>query len=207
MLRYTSAGAGCDANCAALPAVSLVSPTSSTKPSSSTRTTTASAILPVRSTLSAASPTVGPASMPSSASSASLPTCLGSGRSAWTSAPASGSLKSHADVDNSRWPMELFSASTPAVAQHGASASAGSGVVPKKEPLPLPSSTVCWVGGRARGSCAGLGFSLYIQCAAAPYSAMSCMERVRICTSRGAPSGPTTAVCRLWYPVTLALTM
>lgn len=34
----------------------------------------------------------------------------------------------------------------------------------------------------------------------APYSACACMDEVRIWTSMGTPPGPTTAVCRLWYP-------
>ena len=37
---------------------------------------------------------------------------------------------------------------------------------------------------------------LYIHCAAMPNSAALCMASVRTCTSSGAPSGPSTAVCR-----------
>ena len=40
---------------------------------------------------------------------------------------------------------------------------------------------------------------LYFQWAAMPYSAVSCMSQVRICTSKGMPSEPMTVVCRDWY--------
>ena len=40
---------------------------------------------------------------------------------------------------------------------------------------------------------------MYIQCAATPNSAMSCMSRVRIWISSGRPSGPMTVVCSDWY--------
>ncbi|SLH41664.1 Uncharacterised protein [Mycobacteroides abscessus subsp. abscessus] len=40
--------------------------------------------------------------------------------------------------------------------------------------------------------------SLYRQCAAMPNSAVRCMSWVRICTSSGLPSGPTTVVCSDW---------
>ena len=40
--------------------------------------------------------------------------------------------------------------------------------------------------------------SLYAKWAATPYSAISCISRVRICTSIGSPWGPITFVCRLW---------
>ena len=36
---------------------------------------------------------------------------------------------------------------------------------------------------------------LYSQCAATPYSASSCMSRVRTWISSGLPSGPITVVC------------
>jgi hypothetical protein len=38
--------------------------------------------------------------------------------------------------------------------------------------------------------------SLYFQCAAMPSSAMRCISSVRICTSNGCPSSPTTEVCK-----------
>ena len=40
--------------------------------------------------------------------------------------------------------------------------------------------------------------SLYSQWAATPCSARSCIARVRICTSRVLPCGPTTVVCSDW---------
>ena len=39
---------------------------------------------------------------------------------------------------------------------------------------------------------------LYFQWAATPYSATSCIFQVRICTSKGRPSGPMTVVWRDW---------
>ncbi|SHS83435.1 Uncharacterised protein [Mycobacteroides abscessus subsp. abscessus] len=55
-------------------------------------------------------------------------------------------------------------------------------------------SAAAWVGGTPLRPLA----SLYRQCAAMPYSAVRCMSRVRICTSSGLPSGPTTVVCKDW---------
>ncbi len=52
-----------------------------------------------------------------------------------------------------------------------------------------------------------LGFSLYIQCAAMPSSARSCISRVRIWISSGRPSGPTTVVCSDWYMLNLGIAM
>ena len=39
---------------------------------------------------------------------------------------------------------------------------------------------------------------LYFQWAATPYSAVWCMSQVRICTSKGMASRPTTVVCKDW---------
>ena len=49
--------------------------------------------------------------------------------------------------------------------------------------------------------------SLYIQCAAIPYSARSCISRVRIWISSGRPSGPITVVCSDWYMLNLGIAM
>ncbi len=47
--------------------------------------------------------------------------------------------------------------------------------------------------------------SLYIQCAAMPYSAVSCISWVRIWISSGRPSGPMTVVCSAWYMLNLGM--
>ena len=49
--------------------------------------------------------------------------------------------------------------------------------------------------------------SLYFQWAATPYSAVSCISLVRICTSKGTPSSPMTVVWRLWYILGLGVEM
>ena len=46
--------------------------------------------------------------------------------------------------------------------------------------------------------------SLYLQCAAKPYSAATCISRVRICTSYARPSSSRTTACRDRYPLRLA---
>ena len=51
------------------------------------------------------------------------------------------------------------------------------------------------------------GSSLYIQCAAIPNSARSCISRVRIWISSGRPSGPITVVCSDWYMLNLGIAM
>ena len=48
---------------------------------------------------------------------------------------------------------------------------------------------------------------LYIQCAATPNSAMSCISRVRIWISSGSPSGPITVVCSDWYMLNFGIAM
>ena len=47
--------------------------------------------------------------------------------------------------------------------------------------------------------------SLYIQCAATPYSAVSCISWVRIWISSGLPSGPITVVWSAWYMLNLGI--
>jgi hypothetical protein len=49
--------------------------------------------------------------------------------------------------------------------------------------------------------------SLYIQCAAIPNSARSCISRVRIWISSGRPSGPITVVCSDWYMLNFGIAM
>ena len=49
--------------------------------------------------------------------------------------------------------------------------------------------------------------SLYIQCAATPNSAISCISRVRIWISSGSPSGPITVVCSDWYMLNFGIAM
>ena len=55
--------------------------------------------------------------------------------------------------------------------------------------------------------CPGCAPSLYIQCAATPYSATSCISRVRIWISSGRPSGPITVVCNDWYMLNFGIAM
>ena len=50
-------------------------------------------------------------------------------------------------------------------------------------------------------------FSLYIQCAATPNSAVWCMSKVRIWISSGLPPGPITVVCSDWYMLNLGMAM
>ena len=52
-----------------------------------------------------------------------------------------------------------------------------------------------------------LGSSLYIQWAATPNSARSCISRVRIWISSGLPSGPITVVCSDWYMLNFGIAM
>ena len=40
-----------------------------------------------------------------------------------------------------------------------------------------------------------------------PYSAVSCISRVRIWISRGLPCGPITVVCSDWYMLNLGMAM
>src|SRR5438045_4979543 len=47
--------------------------------------------------------------------------------------------------------------------------------------------------------------SLYFQCAANPFSAISFIRLVRICTSTHLPCGPITVVCNASYPFDLGL--
>src|SRR3954468_23025748 len=47
--------------------------------------------------------------------------------------------------------------------------------------------------------------SLYFQCAASPFSAISFIRLVRICTSTHLPCGPITVVCNASYPFDLGL--
>ena len=49
--------------------------------------------------------------------------------------------------------------------------------------------------------------SLYFQCAATPYSARRCISSVRICSSTGLPSGPSTVVCSDWYMLNFGIAM
>ena len=49
--------------------------------------------------------------------------------------------------------------------------------------------------------------SLYIQCAAIPNSARSCISRVRIWISSGRPSGPITVVCSEEYMLNFGIAM
>ena len=48
--------------------------------------------------------------------------------------------------------------------------------------------------------------SLYLQWAAMPYSAVRCISKVRICTSKGRP-WLTTVVCKDWYMLALGTEM
>ena len=68
--------------------------------------------------------------------------------------------------------------------------------------LSLPSEPL-----RAPAAVAGVPASLYIQCAAIPNSARSCISRVRIWISSGRPSGPITVVCSDWYMLNLGIAM
>ena len=60
---------------------------------------------------------------------------------------------------------------------------------------------------RRRSAALGPGRCLYIQCAATPNSAISCISRVRIWISSGRPSGPITVVCSDWYMLNLGIAM
>ncbi len=42
---------------------------------------------------------------------------------------------------------------------------------------------------------------LYLKCAAYPFSAISCIRSLRICTSTHLPLGPITVMCKASYPV------
>ena len=56
--------------------------------------------------------------------------------------------------------------------------------------------------------CAGFEpFALYIQCAAMPHWAVSCISCVRIWISSGLPCGPMTVVCSDWYMLNLGMAM
>ena len=59
----------------------------------------------------------------------------------------------------------------------------------------------------SRSFCASWLPCLYIQWAATPYSATSCMRRERICTSIGWPLWLITVVCSDWYPFGLGTAM
>src|SRR6185295_11753576 len=67
----------------------------------------------------------------------------------------------------------------------------------------LITSLICWNHLSKRLSSAAP--SLYFQCAANPFSAISFIRLVRICTSTHLPCGPITVVCRASYPLLLGL--
>src|SRR3982750_4122397 len=69
--------------------------------------------------------------------------------------------------------------------------------------LLLITSRICWNHLSKRLSSAVP--SLYFQCAARPFSAISFIRLVRICTSTHLPCGPITVVCRASYPFDLGL--